>query len=105
MASEDYRIQAYKRVAEMTSPEASADEQGSFSPNVAADLVRSSINNGESIRGMVNGQVFGGGAASPIDSVSLAKNEKKQRSTVAEKWSIQNLLATALGTTPIALQK
>lgn len=97
MASEDYRIQAYKRVAEMTSPEASADEQGSFSPNVAADLVRSSINNGESIRGMVNGQVFGGGAASPIDSVSLAKNEKKQRSTVAEKWSIQNLLATALG--------
>ena len=97
MASEDYRIQAYKRVAEMTSPEASADEQGSFSPNVAADLVRSSINNGESIRGMVNGQVFGGSAASSIDSVSLAKNEKKQRSTVAEKWSIQNLLATALG--------
>lgn len=81
----------------MTSPEASADEQGSFSPNVAADLVRSSINNGESIRGMVNGQVFGGSAASSIDSVSLAKNEKKQRSTVAEKWSIQNLLATALG--------
>lgn len=97
MASEDYRIQAYKRVAEMTSPEASADEQGSFSPNVAADLVRSSINNGESIRGMVNGQVFGGGAASSIDSLSLSKNEKKQRSTVAEKWSIQNLLATALG--------
>lgn len=81
----------------MTSPEASADEQGSFSPNVAADLVRSSINNGESIRGMVNGQVFGGSAASSIDSVSLSKNEKKQRSTVAEKWSIQNLLATALG--------
>lgn len=99
MANEDYRIQAYKRVAEMAPSEVSADEQGSFSPNVAANLVRSSINNGESIRGIVNGQVFGGSTASPVDSVSLSKDEKKQRSTVAEKWSIQNLLATALGKT------
>ena len=83
----------------MSPSDVPADEKGSFSPNVAADLVRSSIDNGESIRGIVNGQVYGGGGTSPIDSVSVSKSEKKQKSTVAEKWSIQNLLATALGKT------
>lgn len=99
MANEDYRIQAYKKVADMTVSEAPADnKQDSFSPNVAADLVRASINNPNSIRGTVRGQFFGSGPSSaPVVEDSQAEGGKKRKATVAGKWSLQDLLSTALG--------
>lgn len=107
MANEDYRIQAYKRVAGMGEGESPVDDtQDKFTPNVAADLVRASINSPNSIRGMVNGvPVSGGdtvslGAGNPSgqgNDVGGGAAKGKKRSTVAGKWSLQDLLATALG--------
>ena len=61
MAKEDYRIQAYKRVATMTPSNVPVEGQDGFTPNVAADLVRASLANGGGVRGVVNGQVIGEG--------------------------------------------
>ena len=113
MVNEDYRIQAYKRVAGMGEGETPVEApQDSFTPNVAADLVRASMNSPNSIRGTVNGVPVGTGisvslgAGNPAgrgnDVVevggSAAKGkEKKKKATVAGKWSLQDLLATALG--------
>lgn len=113
MANEDYRIQAYKRVAGMGEGETPVEApQDSFTPNVAADLVRASMNSPNSIRGTVNGVPVGTGIAVSLgagnpagrgnDVVevggSAAKGkEKKKKATVAGKWSLQDLLATALG--------
>lgn len=77
--------------------------QDGFSPNIAADLVRASLANGGGIHGVVNGQVIGGGhpsakgrsqggEAAPVE----ASTDRKKSSTVAGKWSLQDLLATAL---------
>lgn len=87
------------------------DTQDSFTPNVAADLVRASINSPNSIRGMVNGLPVGGGDTVSLGAGNLsgrgndvmdvggpaAKGTEKKKSTVAGKWSLQDLLATALG--------
>ncbi len=83
----------------MTVSEAPVDnKQDSFSPNVAADLVRASINNPNSIRGTVRGQFFGSGPSSaPAVEDSQAEGGKKRKATVAGKWSLQDLLSTALG--------
>lgn len=83
----------------MTASEAPVDnKQDSFSPNVAADLVRASINSSNSIRGTVKGQVFGSGPSSaPAVEDSQAEEGRKRKSTVAGKWSLQDLLSTALG--------
>ena len=73
--------------------------QDGFTPNVAADLVRASLANGGGVRGVVNGQVIGEGNP-PANGKSLkdanASAGGKQKSTVAGKWSLQDLLATAL---------
>lgn len=99
MAKEDYRIQAYKRVATMTPSNVPVEGQDGFTPNVAADLVRASLANGGGVRGVVNGQVIGEGNP-PVNGKSLkdadASAGGKQKSTVAGKWSLQDLLATAL---------
>ncbi len=99
MAKEDYRIQAYKRVATMTPSNVPVEGQDGFTPNVAADLVRASLANGGGVRGVVNGQVIGEGNP-PANGKSLkdadASAGGKQKSTVAGKWSLQDLLATAL---------
>ena len=99
MANEDYRIQAYKRVAGMGEGETPVEApQDSFTPNVAADLVRASMNSPNSIRGTVNGVPVGTGIAVSLgagnpagrgnDVVevggSAAKGkEKKKKATVA----------------------
>ena len=99
MAKEDYRIQAYKRVATMSPSNIPVEGQDGFTPNVAADLVRASLANGGGVRGVVNGQVIGEGNP-PANGKSLkdadASAGGKQKSTVAGKWSLQDLLATAL---------
>lgn len=99
MAKEDYRIQAYKRVATMTPSNVPVEGQESFTPNVAADLVRASLANGGGVRGVVNGQVIGEGNP-PANGKNLKEADAsaggKQKSTVAGKWSLQDLLATAL---------
>ena len=76
--------------------------QEGFTPNVAADLVRASLANGGGVRGMVNGQVIGEGNP-PANGRNLRDSSSadtsaggKQKSTVAGKWSLQDLLATAL---------
>ena len=110
MANEDYRIQAYKRVAGMGEGETPVDApQDSFTPNVAADLVRASMNSPNSIRGMVNGVPVGTGISVSLGAgnsvgqghdvvdVANAKGKEKKKATVAGKWSLQDLLATALG--------
>ena len=43
MANEDYRIQAYNRVATMTPSDVPVEGQEDFAPNVAADLVNRKI--------------------------------------------------------------
>ena len=103
MANEDYRIQAYKRVAEMNPADVPIEGQDGFSPNIAADLVRASLANGGGIRGVVNGQVIGGGnphqemvQATETGVGTSATSNGKKKSTVAGKWSLQDLLATAL---------
>ena len=102
MAKEDYRIQAYKRVATMSPSNVPVEGQEGFTPNVAADLVRASLANGGGVRGMVNGQVIGEGNP-PANGRNLRDSSSadasaggKQKSTVAGKWSLQDLLATAL---------
>lgn len=110
MANEDYRIQAYKRVAGMGEGETPVeDPQDSFTPNVAADLVRASMNSPNSIRGTVNGVPVGTGISVSLGAgnsvgqghdvvdVENAKGKEKKKATVAGKWSLQDLLATALG--------
>ena len=103
MANEDYRIQAYKRVAKMTPSDVPVESQDGFSPNIAADLVRASLANGGGVRGVVNGQVIGGGnshqemvQANVTGGGTSSGADGKKKSTVAGKWSLQDLLATAL---------
>ena len=103
MANEDYRIQAYKRVAKMTPSDVPVEGQDGFSPNIAADLVRASLANGGGVRGVVNGQVIGGGnfhqemvQANVTGGGTSSGADGKKKSTVAGKWSLQDLLATAL---------
>ena len=103
MANEDYRIQAYKRVATMTPSDVPVEGQEGFAPNVAADLVKASLANGGGIHGVVNGQVIGGGnpprgrnQATAMGAEAGVSADGKTKSTVAGKWSLQDLLATAL---------
>ncbi len=83
----------------MTPSNVPVEGQESFTPNVAADLVRASLANGGGVRGVVNGQVIGEGNP-PANGKSLKEADAfaggKQKSTVAGKWSLQDLLATAL---------
>ena len=95
MANEDYRIQAYKRVAGMGEGETPVDApQDSFTPNVAADLVRASMNSPNSIRGTVNGVPVGTGISVSLGAgnsvgqghdvvdVENAKGKEKKKATV-----------------------
>ena len=87
----------------MTPSDVPAEGQEGFTPNVAADLVRASLANGGGIHGVVNGQVIGGGnpprgrvQAAAMGTETGASPDGKKKSTVAGKWSLQDLLSTAL---------
>ena len=87
----------------MTPSDVPVEGQEGFAPNVAADLVRASLANGGGIHGVVNGQVIGGGnpprgrnQATAMGAEAGVSADGKTKSTVAGKWSLQDLLATAL---------
>ena len=87
----------------MTPSDVPVEGQEGFAPNVAADLVRASLANGGGIHGVVNGQVIGGGnpprgrnQAPAMGAEAGASADGKTKPTVAGKWSLQDLLATAL---------
>ena len=87
----------------MTPSDVPVEGQDGFSPNIAADLVRASLANGGGVRGVVNGQVIGGGnfhqemvQANVTGGGTSSGADGKKKSTVAGKWSLQDLLATAL---------
>lgn len=87
----------------MTPSDVPVEGQEDFAPNVAADLVRASLANGGGIHGVVNGQVIGGGnpprgrnQATAMGAEAGVSADGKTKSTVAGKWSLQDLLATAL---------
>ena len=87
----------------MTPSDVPVEGQEGFTPNVAADLVRASLANGGGIHGVVNGQVIGGGnpprgrgQAAAVGTETGASPDGKKKSTVAGKWSLQDLLSTAL---------
>ena len=87
----------------MTPSDVPVEGQEGFAPNVAADLVRASLANGGGIHGVVNGQVIGGGnpprgrnQATAMGAGAGVSADGKTKSTVAGKWSLQDLLATAL---------
>ncbi len=87
----------------MTPSDVPVEGQEDFAPNVAADLVKASLANGGGIHGVVNGQVIGGGnpprgrnQATAMGAEAGVSADGKTKSTVAGKWSLQDLLATAL---------